>query len=360
MSHKLARTLHERGCRVTLLASEAPRPSYLDMSVVRARAPFGSVLRPILNLPTLLQQALALRADLYLACNPDTLVLAIALAALGERVIYDTAEDFAQRPYIHPAVPRLLAPLVAKSLEAGERLLTRLAVGVCVTQEPIRARRGNCLLLANAPLTRGPVVAEAERIFASIARPACDLCLVYAGLLTELRGLWRMLDLVARLNDHLQVRLVLAGEFHPAGLLGAAERHPGWKFVHYQGQVSHAEALAWIRCSDLGLALLERVADYPTSSITKIYEYMQYGTPFVASDFQAWRASINDVAAGLFVEPADLDGAVAGILALARDPGRLERMRDVGRNFIHEHFNWHVVSKPFVELVDSAIAGRGR
>lgn len=356
LSHKFAWTLRQHGWKVTLLVAEAPEPSYLDMRVLKARAPFGSIFRPILNLPTLLRQALELRADLYLACNPDTLAIGIALAALRRRVIYDSAEDFSRRPHIHSAVPGPLAAIVARTLEGGERLLGRLAVASCVTQEQIRSRRARCLLLENAPLTDGPIISEADRIFRTIRRPECDLCLVYAGLVTELRGLRRMLDLLDRLNHHLHTRLVLVGRFCPPELIGSAERHPAWRFVDYQGQVSHATSLAWIRSADLGLALLDPVADYPTSSITKLYEYMQYGTPFIASDFPAWRASIDGVCAGLFVDPEDLDAATAKILELVRNPARLADIRHTGEKYIREHFNWRNISRPFLELVESNLA----
>lgn len=356
VSHKYAWTLRQHGWKVTLLVADAPEPRYLDMRVLKARAPFGSILRPILNLPTLLRQALALRADLYLACNPDALAIGIALAALRQRVVYDSAEDFSIRPHIHSTVPRPLAAMVARTLEGGERLLGRLAVASCVTQEQIRGRRARCLLLENAPLTDGPIISEADRVFRTIHRPECDLCLVYAGLVTELRGLRRMLDLVNRLNRHLHTRLLLVGRFCPPGLIGVAERHPAWRFVDYQGQVSHATSLAWIRSADLGLALLDPVADYPTSSITKLYEYMQYGTPFIASDFPAWRASIDDACAGLFVDPADLDAVVAKVLALVKNPTRLAIMRQTGEEYIREHFNWRKVSQPFLELVETRLA----
>jgi glycosyltransferase involved in cell wall biosynthesis len=114
--------------------------------------------------------------------------------------------------------------------------------------------------------------------------------------------------------------------------------------------------LAWIRRADLGLALLDPVADHPTSSITKLYEYMQCGTPFVASDFAAWRASIDGVDAGLFVDPGDVETMARHILELAADPARIDEKRQIGRRYIDEHFNWHEVSRPLVALVDSVLA----
>lgn len=356
ISHKLAWSLRQRGYRVTLLAAEALEPSYLGMRVVKARAPFRSILRPILNLPAQLRQALSLRADLYLAYNPDALLVGIALAMLGRRVVYDTAEDFSLRPLIHPAVPRRLAPLVARVLEAGERLIGRWAISTSVTQIPMQARRGGGLLLENAPLTEGPIVDAADSLAPSIGRPEADLCLIYAGLITRQRGLERMLDLMVRLNRRLHARLILVGNFSPAGLLADARRHAGWRHVDYHGLVPHHEALARIRAADLGLALLDPVADHPTSSITKLYEYMQCGTPFVASDFAAWRASINDINAGLFVDPGDVAVMAARILDLVADPGNLDEKRRIGQRFIAEQFNWHRVSRPFVALIDGALA----
>jgi len=61
--HKQARSLQQAGYELVLVVKESEVDEYLGKKVVRAVAPFVSVLRPILNFPALLRQLLKLRAS---------------------------------------------------------------------------------------------------------------------------------------------------------------------------------------------------------------------------------------------------------------------------------------------------------
>ena len=116
-----------------------------------------------------------------------------------------------------------------------------------------------------------------------------------------------MLNLIERMNRQCACRLTLVGWFRSEKLKRRAMQHPGWSFVDYQGKVSHAETLAHTMRSDIGLAILDPVADYPTSSVTKLFEYMQFGIPCIASNFPAWKISTTIGPPGFYVEPLSPD-----------------------------------------------------
>lgn len=348
--HKQARTVMQAGHEIVLVVKDADVDQYLGMRVIAAHAPFDSVLRPIMNLPVMLAQILKLQGDIYVLRNPDTIPLALLLGLLGRRVVYDTDEDFSKRPLIRDDLPKWSRPVVAWLITILERLLARTTDRVIVTQAQLpRKLGGRTLLQPNAPLTRGPVVKAAHA--ANISTQHDELSLIYVGGISQRRGIFSMLEMVERMNRHLACRLELLGWFQSEQLQAQATRHHGWRFVNFHGGVSHAEALAHIMRSDIGLAILEPVADYPTSSITKLFEYMQFGVPFIASDFPAWRVSTVLGPPGLYVNPNSADDLLAAGLRLASDRALCEQMGDAGKHYIASEFNWERTSQSFLQLV---------
>ena len=349
--HKQAYSLSQAGHDVTLVVRDGDIEEYLGMQVVRATTPFENILRPILNLPTLFLQAVRLNADHYVVSNPDAIPLAIGLKLLRYRVIYGTDEDFSKRFRLREYIPKWLEPVLTWTVTRLERWLARLTDCVIVTQaQQPESLGGKTLLQPNAPLVGGPIIELAESV--DNREQTKDTRLIYSGGITEMRGLFKMLDLMQALNQDNSCILDLLGAFESVELRKRAEHHPGWRFVNYLGPVSHAASLARIRDADIGLAILDEVADYPTTSITKLYEYMQFGLPFVASDFSAWRVTTATGAPGLYVNPHSAEELRASTLRLVTDPGLRKQMGRSGAHFIETEFNWEQVSKPFVATVE--------
>ncbi len=353
--HKQAWTLHREGYEVLLVVRQPPVDTYLGMQVITANASFTSILRPILNLPGLFLQAWRLKCDVYILRNPDTIPLALLLWLTGRKVIYDTHEDFSKRPQIRRISPAWLKPVVAWSITACERLLARTTAAVLVTQrQQPDFLGGRTLLQPNAPLVDGPIV---EAAHATPALPKSDRpSLIYVGEMTRNRGVILMLDLIDRLNQSRPCCLRLVGWFDTEDLRQEAQRHNGWRYVEDYGTVSHAQSLSLIRDSDVGLALLHPVADYPTSSITKLFEYMQFGVPFIASDFPAWRVSTRFGPPGIYVNPEAPDEILSLSQQLLDDASQRSAMGRAGQHYIENSFNWNCYAESLLALVADASA----
>lgn len=352
--HKQAWSLSTAGYEVVLVVKEGLVDEYLGMRVVEAMAPFRTVFRPLLNLPALFRQVRELTGDVHVLRNPDTIPLAFALILTGHKVVYDTAEDFSRRPLIHPSLPNWARRSVARMITTLERILARVASGVVVTQVQQLATLGGCtMLLQNAPLTTGPIVDAARTTV--VGKEKETLVFIYVGAITRKRGVLTMLSLIEQMNRECACRLDLVGWIFSPQLEREVRQHPAWRYVAFHGEATHAETLMHIQRSDIGLAILDRVADYPTSSITKIFEYMQFGLPIIASDFPAWRVSSSRGPPGYYVDPASLDDLVDAGRRLASDRALRERMGEVGRRHVEQDFNWELVSKPFNDLVASLV-----
>ena len=255
---------------------------------------------------------------------------------------------------IRTYIPWGFRKVIGAGVVLFECLLSRIATATIVTQPDVQHRYSKAIVIENAPLTRGPIINQANAAYASF--PAASVpTLVYSGIITHDRGLFKMLDLVVRLNDFRPWRLKLVGHIGSSSDFELAKRHPGWRYVEHLGHVHHSLSLAHIKSADIGLGLLDDVGGYSRASMAKLYEYMQMETPFVVSDFQRWRDSIRDLPAGLFVDVDDIEWIAKQIDALFDDKERYYRMQKIGRTFVEQEFNWELLSQPLRE-----IAGRFR
>jgi glycosyltransferase involved in cell wall biosynthesis len=348
--HKQAWSLSRLGHEVVLVVKESDVDEYLGMQVLVARAPFVSVLRPLLNLPVLYRQVIDLRGDIYVLRNPDTIPLAIALRAFGHKVIYDTHEDFSKRPLIHNGLPSWAGPFTAWLITRLERFLARVTSGVIVTQtQQLTGLGGRTMLQPNAPLTSGPIVKTALE---TLVEPRNnELSFIYVGEITRARGIFSMLEMIQTVNRRCAARLDLVGWIRSDELREQVTYHPGWRFVRFHGAMSHSDTLLQIKKSTIGLALLKPIGDYPTTSITKLFEYMQFGIPFVASNFEAWVVLTALGSPGLYVNPDSADDIAAAAISLATDAELRAKMAAAGRHYIAAGFNWETVADPFLAMV---------
>ncbi|MBT8068456.1 MAG: glycosyltransferase [Gammaproteobacteria bacterium] len=351
--HKQAWTLSSAGYDVEIAVKAAPVNEYLGMKVSAVGSSKGYVLRPLLNSRRWFRICLSKQADVFVLRNPDCIFLALILTMAGQNVVYDSQEDFSRRPLLRDIRPAFLKPIIAQTLTFLERLLARRVAAVLVTQaQQVQQLGGRTFLQPNAPLIDGPIL-DATRNMPRVVAPDRDT-LIYVGGITEYRGIWQMLDIVERINMARPCTLKIAGRFADADLQRKAKDHPGWRYVDYVGMVSHAESLSLIRDADVGLALLMPVADYPTSSITKLYEYMTFGIPFVASDFPAWRVASARGVPGIYVDPQSPYESLEAITRLLEDPELRRSMGEIGAEYIANEFNWNKYATPFLEIIAAA------
>lgn len=284
--------------------------------------------------------------------NPDTLIPVIILALMGRVVIYDAHEDFLHRLKLFSVVPAVLRVPFAWGIAALEWIVGRLCRRMIVTQSHLTKRYGRkALLVDNSPLTQGPVVEKSLNIV-SRPLPVDHRILGYAAIIKEDRLPSLMLQVALELNKFTPTRLRLVGRFMPAHFRDEIVNDDAGDLVDFLGMVPHWRALAEIRNFDIGLCLLKRVADIPNTGVTKLYEYMQLGVPFIASNFEYWERSLEGMQAGLFLPPEENPEKIAkAIYELWMDKERYKRYLEAGKAFIKDTYNWEKRSEPYRKLL---------
>src|SRR5262249_16443122 len=126
---------------------------------------------------------------------------------------------------------------------------------------------------------------------------------------------------------------------------------PGWQYVDRIPRLPPEQAFAYISCADVGLVVLRDLGDHATTDPNKLYEYMAFGLPFIASDFKTWRDRLSWLGAGLFVKSGDVRDIAEALIKLARNPAKRTQMGKKGRAFVEGH-SWERESIKLRDLYD--------
>jgi glycosyltransferase involved in cell wall biosynthesis len=225
---------------------------------------------------------------------------------------------------------------------------------VFVTQPQVVKRLdGRATLLRNAPLTCGAVI-ERARVLSSDIDKGKFARLIYAGVIDESRGLSNMVEALPAINGLMAARLWLMGRICDHDL-GTAESLEGWRYVDYVGMVPQSVAYAYMAKADVGLILLDDVADYSQTSPNKLYEYMFWKVPFVATGFESWRRQLGEVKAGIFIEKAQESACTEAVLTLLSSPSTAEAMGENGHRYICSEFSWEKEADVFLQKIDEVL-----
>lgn len=300
-------------------------------------------LQRFLSIGSVFLTALKYRADIYHLHNPDMIPVALLLRLCGKCVVYDTHEDYSRRLQIRSWIPPWLKKPLGVMVSMAEGLVAKVVQAVFVTQpNQLEYFGAKAHLVRNLPDIDAIDMAEVKQHISEIDLDPTVLKLVYIGGLSAHRGLSTMLEalLICNRNMDREVRLLLGGP-DLDGSLELARVHPAWTYVDYLGVLSHEKVFAYILTADIGLAILSDVGDHASAVPTKLFEYMAMGTPFVASNFVAWRSYLEGCEAGEWVEP-DQPSLVAD--SIARIVGQGVVMGEQGKQFI-QSANWGTESR---------------
>ena len=354
---KQAVTLAAAGHQVVLLAQVQERLTVQGVQIKPIWAPRTPRPLRFLCLPLVLVQTLLQRADIYHLHNPDTLPLCITLKAIGRRVIYDTHEDFSRRIAIREWIPGPARSVVSLAVAGLERLVAKIADRTLATQARVAKRLGaKTVLIGNPPRTDAALLKRVNAKAEKLPRfPDADLCAIYVGLASEGRGLFDMIDAAELVNREYRLRLRIIGPAVP-GQIARARKRPGWRYVDYLDALPQEDALAYIAASDVGLAVLHDLADVSQADPNKLYEYMTFGKPFIASAFPEWKARLGGIDGGWFVAPGSVE-QIAAALKASMDPQARSSKGEAGAAFVRT-YNWETESGKLIAVYRGVLSGR--
>ena len=123
--------------------------------------------------------------------------------------------------------------------------------------------------------------------------------------------------------------------------------------VEFTGFLSEREIRRYLSTADVCLAPDPKTPSNDVSTMIKIMEYMAMRRPIVSFDLAETRVSAGDAAV---YARADDEREFAGLIAeLLDDPGRRERMGELGRARVESGLSWSVSARALVNAYQTLL-----
>ncbi|WP_407904353.1 glycosyltransferase family 4 protein [Halalkalibacterium halodurans] len=351
MFKKEAVTLAKSGYNVTVYTRA--EKNMIENNVTIKKIPnYNNRLKRFILQPKLLYLILKERAKVIHLHNPDTLLIGFILKLLGKKVVYDTHEDFTKRILIRKWIPVPLRKSLARFVKYLELIASKLFDATFVTQRDILKRMGNkAQLIENAPITEGNIVDEAYHISNDIEERPDTFRSIYIGAISENRGLIEVIKSIKKLNcSGVKSRLWLAGKCYKDSFMKELEGIDGWEYVDYLGTLKQEEAFAYVIKSDVGFITIYDVGDHSKTSPNKIFEYMRFSIPFIASNFNNWKERLDSLNAGLFVDPTSTEEILSALKWLYNNKDQRIIMGQNGKEYVLRQYNWEKESEKLLKV----------
>lgn len=297
--------------------------------------------RPV-NWLRLFRHALKARACVYHFHDPELIPLGLILKLLGRKVVYDIHEDYYDAILHKYWIPKWARKAVAVIFNTLEKKCCKFFDALIFAEITYKESFPGMNILKEdilnfpLPATRCEQVAKNK-----------DRCinLIYSGGISEIRGAEQMVEALSLLvKEGIKIHLFLVGAFSPPAFeIKLKKMVAGYQLQNHvtmTGRVPPSELYQYYNQADIGLALLHPIENYLKSRATKLFEYMSAGIPVVASDFPRWKALLQDVGAGLTVNPFDPQAIASKIKWLINNPRLRLRMGKSGHRAHVERFNW--------------------
>jgi glycosyltransferase involved in cell wall biosynthesis len=179
--------------------------------------------------------------------------------------------------------------------------------------------------------------------------------IAYVGVITEVRGIFQMMEAMQYVPTQLNATLELAGSYCSAELQEKVRKQPGWSHIHELGVLNRAEVAQLLSRVCGGLVTFLPAPNHLQAQPNKLFEYMSAGIPVIASDFSLWRSFIDKTGCGLVVNPLDTQALAHAITFLITQPAAAEEMGRKGRKAIEQYYNWETQVPKLVELYEKLL-----
>ncbi len=343
-------SLRQHGLDVVLIApSNEPVANTHGVRLDLLKKRRSRLLRFTVTVAEVVRRALAYDAEVYHIHDSELLPAGLLLRLLGKKVIYDVHEDLAKQTLHRTWLPRWSRRPVAWLVDAMESMISRRLTAVVAATDSIAGKfdKVPTITVKNFPRQRLPqLVAEGE--------PASPACFVYAGSISQTRGMIEMAAAVNLLSPKHVPKLLIAGDV-PGALAEQIARVDKLQRVKLLGWLPNQQIEQLLASATAGLVTLHPTPAYLDSLPIKMFEYMAAGLPVIASDFPMWKEYVEGCGAGLMVDPLDPHAIAEAMQHMIDHPLQAKAMGKRGEASVRRTFNWECEEAKLVALYASIL-----
>ena len=179
-----------------------------------------------------------------------------------------------------------------------------------------------------------------------------DFVLLYYGGLGRSRGIETVIEAVSLLKpkiDRLKFVIVGTGSIVNELKRLAQEKGVGNQVV-FEGWQNQSVLNAYMENTNICIVPHIKSVQTDNSSPNKLFIYMMFKKPVIATDCRSIQRIIEKYKCGLIYQSGDSKELAGQILELYHHPEQANQLGENGYEAIKNHLNWHKTSQPLIEL----------
>ena len=325
------------GFRVLLIAPRkytggVEREIDVDVQFLRVRT---RLLRMLLNPLDAFVKAIRSRAKIIHVHDPELVPITLLLKALGRKVFYDVHEDLVGQTYQKDYVAAGFKGAVASFCSVVQKVGCVVADEVISANSHIDARLGG----GTTMVFNYSMLSEFRQLMDSELSGKKENLLFYVGAISRARGAVEMIQGFKLFNKSGAWKFCIAGGVTDRGLLEEMEALAEGEQIELAGPMERSKVLDRLAVAKAGVVLYLPGPNHTESCPNKLFEYIAAGIPVIASNFDSWKAIVEEEECGVVVDPEDPDSIAKGLHKLLEKSDMVE-MGKSGQSAVRRLYNW--------------------
>jgi glycosyltransferase involved in cell wall biosynthesis len=339
--------LFENGYEVSVIAPWKPHPDYSGIRWIEL--PVSTVrLSRILNGFYAFLKSLKVDSAVLHFHDLDFMVWAVLIKLIsGKKIIYDCHENYAEEIlYGKPWIPKYLRVFLSKMTVIVEKLSSRFfdqIVAVVPNQvDRFSEISKNVILIRNL----------------SVYKPYRELIheknIIYIGSISENYGGEALLNLARALKKHGNTLKIISFDKFDATYKPYftqcinQENLP----IFIQPRFNRDQILEIMSKGCIGLSFSEDTISNNLGFPTKLFEYMSFGIPVIASNTIRHQQIMNFSKSGILVNDKDIENVYSTVNNLIENKELLGKLKENGFYAIESEYNWNLEKQKLIDVYE--------
>ena len=181
-----------------------------------------------------------------------------------------------------------------------------------------------------------------------------NFVLLYLGNTSERRGLDLVMKSLPIIKDYIpNIKLVVVGSSSfDKSLLELSRKLKVEKYISFEGWKDESYFPSYLSIANIGISPLKSNIHHDTTYANKIFQYMSFGVPLLASDVVSQEEIITKFKVGELFVSENLESFINALKNLYENKDSLEYYSKNGRIAIEKYLNNDIVSKELLCMYD--------